>query len=119
MGGDTASRHDADGIPRRYYARRVLEGLVGRKIHMLTRRPNTVLAVEGDSVRVATSRSPAGQPVPIKWVQHALDRLARNGEVAISVESVGYRSAFVGTVLSALEDTESSPSTMRVSLIDS
>ena len=52
--------------------------------------------------------------MPIKWVQDALDRLAADGEVEISVESVGYRSAFVGAVLSALDDTESSPVTMRV-----
>ena len=78
-----------------------------------------MLAVEGDSVRVATTRSPAGQPVPIKWVQEALDRLATEGEVEISVASVGYRSAFIGAVLSALDGTEASPSTMRVKCIDS
>ena len=65
-----------------------------------------MLAIEGDSVRVATRRSPAGQPVPIKWVQEALDRLATEGEVEISVASVRYRSAFIGAVLSALDDTE-------------
>ena len=78
-----------------------------------------MLAIEGDSVRVATRRSPAGQPVPIKWVQEALDRLATEGEVEISVASVRYRSAFIGAVLSALDDTEASPSTMRVKCIDS
>ena len=67
---------------------------------------------------MATTRSPAGQLVPIKWVQDALDRLAADGEVEISVESVGYRSAFIGAVLSSLDDTEASPSTMRVKRID-
>ena len=51
---------------------------------------------------MATARSPTGQPVPIAWVQHALDRLAADGEIEISVESVGYRSAFIGAVLGAL-----------------
>jgi hypothetical protein len=93
--------------------------MVGRELRTLTGRLNTVLAVEGDSVRVATTRSPAGQLVPLKWIQDALDRLATDGEVEISVESVGYRSAFVGAVLCALEDTDCSPSTMRVKRIDS
>ena len=106
-------------MSRRYDARRVLEGLVGKEIRTLTGRANTVLAVEGDSVRVATTRSPAGQLVPIRWVQDALDRLATDGEVEISVKSVGYRSAFIGAVLSALDDTEASPSTMRVKCINS
>ena len=35
-------------------------------------------------------------------------------EVEISVDSVGYRSAFVGAVLASLVDTEGSPATMRV-----
>jgi hypothetical protein len=39
--------------------------------------------------------------------------------VEISVESVGYRSAFIGAVLSGLEGTEASPTTMRVKRIDS
>jgi hypothetical protein len=108
----------AGGVPRRYDARRVLQGLVGKEIRTLTGRPNTVLAVERDTVRVATRRSPAGQAVPIKWVQDALDRLAAEGEVEISVASVGYRSAFIGAVLGALDGTEASPSTMRVKRID-
>jgi hypothetical protein len=51
-------------------------------------------------------------------VQDALDRLAADGEVEISVEAVGYRSAFIGAVLSALDCTEPAPSTMRVKRID-
>jgi len=51
---------------------------------------------------------------PVEWFQEALDRLAADGEIEISVESVGYRSAFVGAVLASLKDTESSPATMRV-----
>jgi hypothetical protein len=84
----------------------------------LTGRPNTVLGLEGDQVRVATTRSPKGTLVPIAWIQDALDRLVTDGEVQISVESVGYRSAFIGAVLGALDDTEISPATMRVRTVD-
>ena len=105
-------------MARRYDAKDILERLVGQTIRTLTGRPNTVLGVEGDEVRVATTRSPNGTLVPIAWVQDALDRLATDGEVEISVDSVGYRSAFVGAVLSAVDGTESSPTTMRVRLVD-
>jgi hypothetical protein len=44
--------------------------------------------------------------VPIAWVQDALDRLDRDGEIEISVESVRYRSAFIGAVLLALPGVE-------------
>jgi hypothetical protein len=101
-------------VTQPYDARTILQALVGKTIHTLTGRPNRVLGIEADDVCIATSRSPAGQVVPIAWVQDALDRLARDGEVEISVESVGYRSAFVRAVRSSLEDTESSPATMRV-----
>lgn len=100
-----------------YDARQVLGGLVGETIKTLSGHPNTVLGLEGTEVRVATTRSPNGTLVPIAWVQDALDRLARDGEIEISVDSVGYRSAFVGAVLNALDDTESSAATMRVRLI--
>jgi hypothetical protein len=105
-------------VAQHYDARQILDGLVGQTIKTLTGRPNTVLGIEGDEVRVATTRSPNGALVPIAWVQGALDRLASDGEVEISVESVGYASAFLGAVLSALDGTESSPTTMRVRLVD-
>jgi hypothetical protein len=80
----------------------VLTALTGRTIHTLTGRPNTVLRIEGDRVVVATNKSPNGQPVPIAWVQSALARLVDEGVVVISVDSVGYRSAFIGAVLSTI-----------------
>jgi len=83
-------------------ARAHLTSLVGTTIHTLTGKPNRVLSVTGESVLVATTRSPEGQPVPIAWVQDALDRLSRDGAVDISVESVGYRSAFIGAVLATV-----------------
>lgn len=73
-------------MDRPYDAREVLEGLVGKTIHTLNGRPNTVLGIEGDHVRVGTTRSPNGTLVRIQWVQDALDRLGSEGEVEISVE---------------------------------
>ena len=63
-------------MPAKTAARALLESLVGRPISTVTGRPNTVLRVESDSVVVATSRSPTGQPVPIEWVQSGLEREA-------------------------------------------
>jgi hypothetical protein len=78
----------------------ILRSLEGQLIHTISGQPNRVLRVDNDEVLVATEKSPAGKPVPIEWVQAALDRLVDEGEVIISVPSVGYRSAFVGAVLS-------------------
>lgn len=80
-------------------ARTLLESLIGQPIPTVTGRPNTVLRVEGDSVVVATSRSPTGQPVPIEWVQSGLEQLLETGEIEVSVHSLGHRSSFVGAVL--------------------
>ena len=68
----------------------------------MTGAPNKVLSVEQSDVIVATRKSPAGKPVPIEWVQEALDILEREGEVTIDVETVRYRSAFIGAVLREL-----------------
>jgi hypothetical protein len=86
-------------------ARSYLSGLTGLALQTLSGEDNRVLALEGDHVIVGTSRSPAGQRVPIAWVQDALDRLFAEGEVEITVESVGYRSAFIGAVLRSIPGT--------------
>jgi hypothetical protein len=86
--------------PHKVDARELVKSLRGKPLATLSGRPNMILDVSSDTVLVATNRSPEGKPVPISWVQSALDRLMRDGEVEISVESVGYRSAFVGAVLS-------------------
>jgi hypothetical protein len=83
-------------------ARQLLSGLVGRTIPTLTGRPNTVLRIDCDAVVVATNKSPSGKPVQIEWVQNALDRLTEEGEIEISVASVGYRSAFIGAALATI-----------------
>lgn len=80
-------------------AEALLASLVGMTIHTLTGRPNEVLRIQGTDVIVGTEKSPEGQAVPIEWVQSALDTLNREGDVEISVRSVGYRSAFIGAVL--------------------
>lgn len=47
-------------------------------------------------------------------VQNALDMLERDGEVAIDVETVGYRSAFIGAVLATLPGTSTALAPPRV-----
>lgn len=64
-----------------------------------------MLRLEGDLGYVATGKSPNGKPVEIEWVQNARNRLVDEGELEISVESVGYRSAFIGAVLATLPGT--------------
>jgi hypothetical protein len=87
-------------------ARRFLQSLVGRPLQTVNGRENRVLRLDGDSVVVWTTRSPAGQAVPIAWVQEALERIELDREIEISVQSVRYRSAFVGAVLRELPGAE-------------
>ena len=61
-------------------ARDHLLTLVGREIFTVTGRPNTVLSVGAADVVVATTKSPHGTAVPIKWVQNAFELLARDEE---------------------------------------
>jgi hypothetical protein len=83
-------------------ARDHLLTLVGLEIRTPGGMPNRVLRIHGDDVIVATSRSPAGKAVPIQWVQDAMDMLEADGGVTIDVETVGYRSAFIGAVLATV-----------------
>jgi hypothetical protein len=100
-------------------ARELLGGLVGRTITTVTGRPNTVLEVGSVEVVVATGRSPQGAAVPISSVQDALDRLAVEGMVEVSVDSLGHRSAFVGAVLLTLPGAEATgASPPRIVLTD-
>ena len=50
--------------------RELLQSLVGKQISTVTGRPNTVLGFDGGTVRVGTSRSPSGEPVPVEWVEN-------------------------------------------------
>jgi hypothetical protein len=93
-----------------------LRSLVGKTIPTLTGKPNRVLEVRGGEVIVGTGRSPNGQPVPIQWVQEAIDELLEKGEIEISVKTVGYRSAFIGAVLATLPGAAALTSPRRVQL---
>lgn len=97
-------------------ARAHLESLVAQEIRTLTGRPNRILGFRGSDVIVATSRSPQGQPVPIAWVQDAIDMLLERGELVIDVDTVRYRSAFIGAVLSRLPGTTTALAPRRVIL---
>jgi hypothetical protein len=83
-------------------ARDHIQRLIGTEIRTASGRPNRILRIEGENVIVATSKSPAGQPVPVKWVQTAMDMLESSREVRIDVATVGYRSAFIGAVLATV-----------------
>lgn len=83
-------------------AAELLRALEGKPIRTISGRENRVLLVGDGEVVVWTTKSPAGQPVPISWVQDAIDRLERDREIEISVESVRYRSAFIGAVVQLL-----------------
>jgi hypothetical protein len=98
-------------------ARALLDSLVGDTLMTVTGRPNTVLEVRDAEVLVATARSPSGQTVPIEWVQDALNRLAAEGEVEVSVASLGHRSAFVGAVLAAVEGARVVRTTPRARVV--
>jgi hypothetical protein len=89
--------------------RAILQSRVGQTIKtMAQEKPNRILRIEKDNVIVGTDKSPSGEPVPMEWVQATADRLYREGEVEISVSSVGHRSAFVGAILSTLPGVRSS-----------
>lgn len=81
-------------MPESLSARELLQSLVGKEIKTASGRRNVVLAIAGDDVLVGTGRSPEGMPVPIAWVEDALSRLRDTADVEISVDSLGYRSAF-------------------------
>jgi len=70
----------------------------------ITGKPNTIVAVRGDDVFVRTDRTqdPAGERVPVRWVQDAADTLFANGRIGINTDEATHRSAFIGAVLSTL-----------------
>lgn len=82
-----------------------LGSLVGTTIYTLNGSRNLITAVRAKSVMVVTDRSPHGKHFPLAPVQDAANRLYESGELALHVKSVGYRSAFIGAVLSALPGT--------------
>jgi hypothetical protein len=93
--------------------RRHLERLVGSTIQTVSGKSNEVVDVRGDQVLVRTARSaPSSAPVSISAIQDSYDRLIRWGEIEVSVDSLGYRSAFIAAVLLTIPGTrcvQSSP----------
>jgi putative restriction endonuclease len=57
-------------------------------------------------------------PVPVAWVQEALDSLRAAGQIPIDVPSVGHRSAFIGAVLQTLPGARAEQSPQRIILED-
>ncbi len=94
----------------------LLRTLIGVEIRTATGRPNTVLAVHGDTALVRTDRSPAGQSVEVGDVQKGLDLLAAQGSVRVSVEELGHRSSFVGAVLATLPNARFTENPITVTL---
>jgi hypothetical protein len=95
-------------------ARSHLAALVGQEIYTLTRRmPNLILGLDGDDVIVGTRKSPGGERVPIELVQDGIDLLEQGQEVAVDVETLGHRGAFVGAVLATLPGAVVRPTTPR------
>lgn len=95
----------------------LIMSLIGKTVFTLGQgKPNEVLRIEGNTVIVATSVSPSGQPIPLAEVQAALDSLYEAGEVVIDRRVVGYRSAFIGAVLATLPGTEALVRPRRVRL---
>lgn len=94
----------------------LLRSLIGQELRTISGRPNTILKVEGGNALVATNRSTEGQSVPVADVQRALDLLADKGAVTCQPEVVGYRSAFIGAVLSNLPGTVTSDNPPTIAL---
>jgi hypothetical protein len=92
-------------------ARSVVTPLVGTTIKTVTGRPNVVLGMDGENALIGTERTPAGAPVPLAMVQDGLDALYEQGAVAVNVETLGHRSAFIGAVLLTLPDAFLEPTT--------
>jgi hypothetical protein len=97
-------------------AKDLLGPLVGSTLQTLSGRPNTLLELDESEALVGTQRSPAGRPVALVMVQEAIDRLETEGEVPINVDSVGYRSAFVGAALATYPGAQSHHDPPRVTL---
>jgi hypothetical protein len=66
----------------------VLRSLIGEPLATVSRgRPNTIVEVSSDAAVVVTSRSPAGQRVPVAWLQEVLDRLGGGETLSLDPNS--------------------------------
>lgn len=96
----------------------LLRSLIGATIHTVDGRPNRILEVRGGRALVATGRSPQGRPVNVSEVQAGLDLLVERRSVRVHPDELGYRSAFVGAVLSTLPGTVVSENPATITLHD-
>ncbi len=88
-------------------ARKYLFALKGRTLYTLGQgKPNRIIKIDRKVVTVGTEKSPDGTAVPIEKVQEALDRLGKEGKVAVNVKSLGPRSGFIGAVLATIPGAE-------------
>ncbi|TNC19779.1 hypothetical protein FHE66_02740 [Georgenia sp. 311] len=94
----------------------LLRRLIGVPLTTLTGRTNIILGVTNGNAIVQTDKSLNGSSVPVSDVQHALEKLATDGAVTIHPDDVGYRSAFIGAVLSTLPGAAwaGSPPVLRI-----
>jgi hypothetical protein len=95
----------------------LLRSLVGEALSTVRGRPNSVLSVANGQALVATSRSPQGQRVPVRWLQDVLDRLGAGETIPVEATSGAFRSAFMRAVLATLpqlEILETSPPRARL-----
>ena len=64
-----------------------------------------------------TPNPEAGKPVPIQWVQEAVDTLYANGRVGINTTEATHRSGLFGAVLPTLPDAVGLRRPARVELV--
>ena len=84
-------------------ARKYLFALKGRTLYTLGQgKPNRIIKIDREVVTVGTEKSPKGTAVQIEKVQDALDRLVKDGKVAVNGKTLGPRSGFIGAVLATL-----------------
>ena len=89
--------------------------LVGSSVFTLAEgRENRVLAVDHGGVTVGTDKSPDGERVPLDDLRNAATRLFRDGEVQVSVASLGHRSSFLGAFLATLSNVETATDPLRL-----
>ncbi len=95
----TLTGNGSNGLPD---AGALLRNWLGQTTATLTGAQNVILDVSDTAVTVETGRTPEGTEIPLTMVQPALDLLARDGEVEISTDAIGFRSAFCGAMLLTL-----------------
>lgn len=88
-------------------ARKYLFALKGRTLYTLGQaKPNRIIKIDRKVVTVGTDKSPKGTTVQIEKVQEALDRLLKDGKVAVNGKTLGPRSGFIGAVLATVPGVE-------------